>query len=191
MIRKYTRYFSPATVLLACLLLTACENDLKEVDMLTEKKTAVEEAYQIKSYYSQAGKIKARLTAPYMRRYVAADSPYVEFPRSLHVDFYNDSSRIESTLDARYAKYHENERKVYLRDSVRFINIETHDTLYTPEMWWDQNKEQFYSDKPSERHQPHNNIFYYRSGFRAAQNLKWIETYNNEGKMLVPSKEVQ
>lgn len=124
----------------------ACENDIHEVDNQFRKKTAVEEAFGVQSYLSQKGLVKAKLTAPYMKRYMA-DSPYVEFPKTLHVDFFNDSTIIESTLDALYARHMEFERKVLLKDSVIVINKLKGDTLRTSELWWDQNKEEFYTDK--------------------------------------------
>ena len=76
------------------------------------------------------------------------DSPYVEFPNTLHVDFYNDSLQIESFMDARYGKWKEQDGKVYLRDSVVVMNILKGDTLYCKELWWDQKAEKFYTDKP-------------------------------------------
>lgn len=133
-----------------CLFLFSCENDVNEVDNQFKKKTAVEEAYKVDAYLSGEGKMKARLTAPYMLRYQPAnnDSPYIEFPRTLHVDFFDDSTRVESTLDALYAKNKEYEKKVLLRDSVVVINKFRGDTLRTSELWWDQGKETFYTDKP-------------------------------------------
>ena len=112
--------------------LPACENDIQKVDELLKNKTAVEEAFKIESYLSQSGKVKAKLTSPYMLRY-QADSPYVEFPKTLHVDFYNDSTKVESILDALYAKFFQYRRKVLLRDSVVVINIINKDTLRTDE----------------------------------------------------------
>jgi hypothetical protein len=102
----------------AFVLCASCENDLKKVDRLFEKKTGVEEARQIESYFSEAGRVKAKLTAPLMKRYMI-DSSFMEFPQSLHVDFYDDSIKIESTLDALYAKYMESQRKIFLRSSLK------------------------------------------------------------------------
>jgi hypothetical protein len=105
-----------------------------------------EEAINIESFLSQGGKMKARLTAPMMLR-VQADTVYVEFPRSLHVDFYSDSSsKIETWLDSRYGKYFETFSKVYLKDSVTVITAKG-DTLKSPDLWWDQNTKIFYTDK--------------------------------------------
>ena len=99
----------------------------------------------IDSYLSQDGKLKARLTAPLMLR-VLADTIYLEFPQSLHCDFYNDSSKVETRLDSKYGKYFQNQNKVYLRDSVVVINIKG-DTLRAPDLWWDQATKLFYTDK--------------------------------------------
>lgn len=130
---------------LAAFLFTGCENDVKQIKDLTEKKVMKEEAIKIEGYLSQDGKMKAKLKAPLMLR-VEADTLYVEFPNTLHVDFFDDSSNIESRLDSKYGKYFENLGKVYLRDSVTVITVQG-DTLRSPDLWWDQNTKLFYTDK--------------------------------------------
>ncbi|MFM2137887.1 MAG: hypothetical protein RJA57_194 [Bacteroidota bacterium] len=122
----------------------SCENDSQKVTDWTKKVVMKEVALDIDSYFSQNGKMKARLRAPEMVR-VLSDTLYVEFPRTLHVDFYDDSARIETRLDSRYAKYFENYGKVYLRDSVVVITVKG-DTLRSPDLWWDQNARQFYTE---------------------------------------------
>lgn len=172
---------------LVVFLLSACENDLREVSALSEKKTSVEEGYQIESYLSQSARMKAKLTAPLMKRYMT-DSPYVEFPRSLHVDFFDDSLRIESKLDARYGKYKENEQKVFLKDSVVTFNTRG-DTLWCRELWWDQQLQQFYTDKAVRIRQPDKMI--YGKGLRAAQDISWYNLDTVSGIMQVPREGLQ
>ncbi|HUR10435.1 MAG TPA: LPS export ABC transporter periplasmic protein LptC [Flavitalea sp.] len=152
-----------------CFFLCSCENDVKQVNDLLAKKTAIEEGFNIESYLSQEARMKARLTAPYMLRYVT-DSSYIEFPRTLHVDFFDTVGIVESIMDARYAKYREYERKVYLRDSVVVINKAKGDTLKTSVLWWDQNKQEFYTDKFVEVRQP-DKIIFATEGLRAKQDL--------------------
>ena len=96
----------PAALLISCLFVLSCENDLKEVNDLLAKQTGVEEGIDVTSYMSQQGVVKAKLRSPFMLRY-QSDSPYVEFPRTLHVDFYDDSTQIKSTVDAMFARYRE------------------------------------------------------------------------------------
>jgi LPS export ABC transporter protein LptC len=180
-----TYYFVAAALLMGCFFVfTSCENDEKEVDKFFKKQVAVEEARNVESYLSQSGTVKAKLTSPYMLR-VQADSPYMEFPRTMHVDFYNDSTVIESTVDARYAKYVEFDRKVLLRDSVLVISIKNGDTLRTQELWWDQDKKEFYTDKPAHVYQ-RDKIIFAQNGLRAAQDLTSYTFYKSSGPMLVP-----
>ncbi len=146
-----------------------------------KKNAAVDEAINVTSYMSQNGQMKAKLTSPFMLRH-QQDSAYMEFPRTLHVDFYNDSTIIESILDSKYARYREYEKKVFLRDSVVVINIIKKDTLKTDELWWDQNKEEFYTDKHVEIRQPDKTI--YGTGLRAGQDFSWYDIYHITGVVL-------
>ncbi len=131
------------------LLLSNCQNKPEEINKFSTKDLAKEKADSVKINYTIGGKAKAHLTAPLMYR-VQDTMPYVEFPKTMHVDFYNSDTIITSKLDAHYAKYHESKSLVYLRDSVRIINIEKGDTLYTDELYWDRFKTntEFYTDKP-------------------------------------------
>jgi LPS export ABC transporter protein LptC len=183
---NYSYYLIMAALLVGCFfVIPACENDQAEVDQLFKKKIAIEEAKTVESFLSQSGKVKAKLTSPYMLRY-QADSPYIEFPRTLHVDFYNDSTIIESTVDAKYAKYVEFDHKVLLRDSVLVQSLKNGDTLRTQELWWDQDKHEFYTSKPSHVYQ-RDKIIFAKEGLRASQDLTSYTFYSTSGPMLVPS----
>ena len=178
-----TYFLRTAALLLGCFfVIAACENDQQEVDNLFKKKIMLEEAVQIESYLSEKGVVKAKLTSPFMLRR-QADSAYMEFPKTLHVDFYDTTSHIESILDARYAKYFEYDRKILLRDSVVVINVKNGDTLRTSELWWDQNKEEFYTTKPARIYQRTQTMFA-QQGLRAAQNLSWKEFNQASGRIL-------
>lgn len=172
-----------------CFFLCACENDMEDIKALTVKRASVEEGIEINSYLSQKAKVKAKLTAPLMKRY-QTDSPYVEFPKTLHVDFYNDSLKIESQLNARYGKYKENEHKVFLKDSVVFFNIKG-DTLYCRELWWDQQTEKFYTDKPVRMVRKDNTVIYGMCGLRASQNISDAKFLCSSGQVPVLNEGLQ
>lgn len=171
-----------AAPFVCCLFFAACENTEEELNAFSGKRIAVEEARFIESYMSQGGKMKAKLTAPVMNRY-QTDSPYIEFPKSLHVDFFNDSLKVESQLNALYGRYRETEQKVFLRDSVTVFNMRK-DTLKCRELWWDQTKQLFYTDKEVEIHQPDKVI--YGSGLEADQSFNWYLIKQVTGQVLVP-----
>jgi LPS export ABC transporter protein LptC len=182
-------YFFAVALLMGCFFVfSSCENDPTEVNKFFQKQIAVEEAKKVESYLSQSGRVKAKLTSPYMLRVQGGqvDSPYMEFPRTLHVDFYDDSTVIESTLDAKYAKYVEYDHKVLLRDSVLVQSIKNGDTLRTQELWWDQDKQEFFTNKPAHVYQ-RDKIIFAKDGLRASQNLTSYTFYSSSGPMLVPS----
>jgi LPS export ABC transporter protein LptC len=138
-----------AAILQGCIFLCGCENDEKDVKNLYSKKLGIEEATIVKLNYTTAGKIKAILTAPLMLR-VQDTMPYYEFPKTLQADFYNEEGLKESKLTALYAKYKETQSIVFLKDSVKVINMQKGDTLYCKELYWDRNRTglEFYTDKP-------------------------------------------
>jgi LPS export ABC transporter protein LptC len=135
-----------AALITGCFFMCACENDVNEVREFGKRKTGVEEGKNIDSYLSMEGKMRAHLTAPLLLRYESDSGRKSEFPNSLHVDFYNDSAKVESQLRARYGRYLENENKVFLRDSVVAFNT-IGDTLFCEELYWDQALQKFYTDK--------------------------------------------
>jgi LPS export ABC transporter protein LptC len=159
----------------------SCENDKKAVDALTKNVTLKEVATDVQTLFSQNGMMKAKLTAPLMIKVPASDSPYVEFPNNLHVDFYNDSIEVDSFLDCKYAKYFETLGKVYLRDSVVVITMKG-DTLKTPDLWWDQNKKIFYTDKYAEYYSSTKTI-YGGKGLEATQDLRRVTFKEPTGTM--------
>jgi LPS export ABC transporter protein LptC len=103
----------------------------------------------------------------------------------MHVDFYDDSTKVESIVDSRYAKYVEFAHKILLRDSVVVMSFKSGDTLRTQELWWDQDKQEFYTDKPATIHQRDKTI-HARNGLKAAQNLSAYTTFSNSGPLVVP-----
>ena len=168
-----------------CFLISACENDEKMIEDWSKKKIMVEEGKYIESYLSQESKVKAKLTAPLMLRY-EADTIYVEFPKTLHVDFYDDSTKIETWLDSKHGKYFENLNKVYLWDSVVVINMKG-DTLKSSDLWWDQNAKLFYTEKYAEYRTKDKQI-YPGKGLEATQDFQRITFKQPTGIVNVPDK---
>ncbi len=176
-----------AAFIISCFFIFGCENSEKELKDAVAKRIGVEQAKQVSINYSILGKTKARITSPLMLRYQDT-VPYLEFPKTIHADFFNDSLVIESRLDARYARYMESENKVFLRDSVKVINL-TGDTLYCNELYWDRSKtgKEFYTDKPVRiRTKTH---IIDGTGLEAPQDFKEWNIINPKGFVKVPSSQ--
>jgi LPS export ABC transporter protein LptC len=176
---------------LICLTGIACNDKNVAKPQAGPRKLVPEEADSLESLLSEPTKdstgklgarVKGKLTAPYMKRYDRADSPYTEFPRTLHVDFYNDSLKTESQLDARYGKYFSSFDKVFLQDSVVVKNLAKGDTLRCQELWWDQHTERFTTDKPVRIYTPDKIL--YGTGMEADQNFRWYTIKKLTGTVL-------
>lgn len=170
-----------AAFILGCFFIYSCENDEKVIAELTRNRAMIEEAQQIETYLSQGNRMRAKLWAPYMLRY-EADTIYVEFPRSLHVNFFDSTGKTDSHLDAKYGKYYESLNKVFLRDSVVVFNVQG-DTLRCPELWWDQGTQKFYTDKDVWIRKSGNVLF--GKGLDAQQDLSNINIKKVTGQVFV------
>ena len=166
-------------LVITIIALYSCENSEQEINAFGKKSIQKDQATKVESYLSQGGKVKAKLTAPIMLRVMSqynVDTPYVEFPKTLHVDFFNDQKIIESKLDAKYGKYFESLNKVYLRDSVKVVSTDGK-ILNCEDLWWDQEKELFYTDRPATLQSPTAYPIYGKDGLKATQDFKSI-TFN-------------
>lgn len=168
-------------LVLFAVLLAACENDMSKIPQRHKNQFSVAEIKDVESYYSQAGVVKAKLISPIMLDH-QADSPYTEFPKTLHVDFFDDSMRIESKMDALYGKYLHYQSLVYLRDSVVVKNIVKGDTLHCDELWWDQRTHKFYTDKAVRINTKDKTLF--GKGLEAAENMSWYILKQPTGTIL-------
>jgi LPS export ABC transporter protein LptC len=144
----HLNYIIKAACITGCFFISSCENSLEQLKQFSDKRSGVEEGKGVKILYTIGEKTTARITAPLMLRHQEA-TPFIEFTKTIHADFFDDSLNIESKMDAHYARYTQSESKVFLRDSVVVFNVKG-DTLYCNELYWDRNKKghEFYTDKP-------------------------------------------
>jgi LPS export ABC transporter protein LptC len=164
------------TFLSSCFFMASCENDVDAVKALGARVSGIDVGKDVAIYVSNDGKLGAKLTAPLMNRYLVDSSKMIEFPQSIHVDFFKDSNQVESQLSAKYAKYKEVENIVFLKEDVIIFNT-LGDTLWCKEMYWDQNTGKFYTEQDVvvKQHNPVAKI--YGKGLEANQNLTDIRIF--------------
>lgn len=160
-------------LLLFFVVLTACENDLADVERLSPKESVnVEVAKEVELIYSDSAVIRVVVSSPEMLTHnLKGKQMKQEFPDGIAVDFYNERSRVQSELTARYAVRHEDKKEIEIRDSVVWKSLKP-EILETEELIWDEKKERVYSKRFVKITTPTDIIYGY--GFEANEDFtKW------------------
>lgn len=132
--------------LFACVfILPSCENDEKEVALVTKKEIfPVETAQKVEVLYSDSAIVKVKLTAPEMNRFEGV-KPYIEMPKGVDLKFYDDTLQAISTLRANYAISREREDIMEARGNVVIVN-QKGEKLNSEHLIWNKKTHKIYSD---------------------------------------------
>jgi LPS export ABC transporter protein LptC len=133
--------------LLAFLVLVSC-NQTREVDDIMEKQKIfpTEEGEIVEILYTDSGLVRIRITAPVMNHYtINVPEPYTEMPKGIYVEFYNDSSKIKTTLKADYGIRYEKNKRTEVKNNVVVVNI-AGEVLNTDKLNWDEATRKIYTD---------------------------------------------
>ena len=103
------------------------------------------------------------------------------------MEFYNDSTIVENTVTAKYARYYENQGNILLRDSIVIVNRKG-EKLETEELVWNDKLKKFYTEKFVKITTPSQVM--YGDGLEANQDFSWYQITNIKGVMQVNKSEV-
>ena len=161
------------------LILCACQNDLKQVALITSDAEMPSEIVEnVDMTYTDSGKLKAIVHAVLVEHFVDKNDPYLEMPKGVKADFYTPDGIIESNLEANYAINYEKRKIIELKDSVVVVNIKG-ETLETDKLIWDQNEQKIHTDAPVKITQKDQII--YGEGFESNQNFTQYTVYKIKG----------
>jgi LPS export ABC transporter protein LptC len=136
--------------LIVCLLvfvLSACENDIEKVKIITGKKSIpAENGKDVEILYSDSAKIKARLLAKELNRF-AEKQPYIEMPKGIKLYFYDSDQKVNSTLTSQYAKVLQFPDNNIMEAGRKVVVVnEKNEKLQTEHLVWNQKEETIVSD---------------------------------------------
>lgn len=93
--------------------------------------------------YSDSGKVKMKLYAVQLDRYVSKS--IIVFPKGVKVDFYDDSLKVNSKLKADHGVRYEKDGKMEARRNVEVVNI-NNEKLNTNHLIWEEATERIYTN---------------------------------------------
>lgn len=127
-------------------MIVSCENDIAKVQEITNRENMpVESAKNVRIIYSSYANTEVLLEAPVMDNY-QNENPYLEYPKGIHVLFYDSLKNVSSELKARYAIQYYNEDKIEARNDVEVIDREGN-IINSEQLIWDKKKAKIYTDK--------------------------------------------
>ena len=175
-------------ILLLCLTaLSACENDLRDIEKISSKKLAepVDKSTGVTVIYSDSAHVKAKMITPEYLHYKTSN-PYIEMKKGVTVIFYDTELRETSTVKSDYAIRRENEKLVELRKNVVATNSRGQ-TFKSEELIWDETKGRFYSNRLVSINSEGNVL--YGTNFWANQDFSYYEIKQATGDLSLTEKQ--
>ncbi len=138
-------------VMLACMVagltLWSCAEKEKELmkGNFDPEHFATMTTTDVNTLISDSGVVRYKIESPVWLVYDQAKEPYWNFPRGLHLEKYNDMFRVEADVRCDSARYFKNKQLWRLDGYVEITNI-AGEKFLTPQLYWDQRKQELYSD---------------------------------------------
>lgn len=182
----YTRLLlRVAPILIGATCFISCRKTapVEEID----KETLVTmQANELTMIDSENGEMRFRFVTPLLERYELAAEPYMEFREGVHVETYNDTTRlVESTLRADYAKFIEPLELWEARGHVVATNAKG-ELLETEQLFWNQKEDKIYSRVDVKLTQEDG--VSYGTGFESNSAMDNYRFYHPRGKVAVDTE---
>lgn len=141
--RTFYVLFSFSFFLISC-------NHTKEVDDIMQHNGIfpTQQGETVEILYTDSGLVRIRVTAPEMNQYsFNVPEPYTEMPKGVYIEFYNEQSKIKTTLKADYGIRYEKSKRTQVKGRVEVVNIDG-EKLNTDKLDWDEGTHKIFTDAP-------------------------------------------
>ena len=131
--------------LILCLFLStsACDQRKELVDQpLYEGPTSSLDS--ISTFLSDSGRFVMHIEAPKQSEFESGD---IEWEQGVFVEYFDKAGNITTLFSANYVYYTKKEELYHAKGNVIVKNNETGDELTTEELFWDEAKEEYYTQK--------------------------------------------
>ncbi len=134
-------------------ILLSCDRGIGEAEKLDLSRTPMQVIDDMFAVQTKNGSVEMRLEAPVMEHYDAEDESRDEFPRGISVFAYTEDGLLESVIIADNARHivpkasSEKEDEVWEAfGNVILHNVIKQETMETDTLYWDQTREEVYTD---------------------------------------------
>lgn len=168
-----------ATAIVLPLFVISCDGELGTYSAIENRDSlAVMSTYGVNTVISDSGRISYRIEAEEWLIFDRRKPPFWAFEKGVYLEKFDDSLRVEATIECDTAYYYSEQKLWKLIGDVDIRN--PNDERFSTEiMYWDQGKEEIYSDayiKIEQKDQTTEGI-----GFSSNQNMTRWEIKNTKG----------
>ncbi|MCK5823017.1 MAG: LPS export ABC transporter periplasmic protein LptC [Bacteroidales bacterium] len=167
-------------VIMGSIVLFSCTTDIEQIKTITNyKKTPSISAKNIEIVYSDSAKVKVKLIATELKRFIQKEEPYTEFPKGIEIIFFDETQKVSAKITANYSKYFEKKEIWEAKYDVVVINKEKNEKLNTEYLIWDKRKASIHTDE-FVKISTSDGVFY-GQGLKATQDLSSWEIIKPKG----------
>ncbi|MGN1218028.1 MAG: LPS export ABC transporter periplasmic protein LptC [Phocaeicola sp.] len=147
-----TKYFISITVAVWAtvmfLFFPSCGSKEKKLAAAIDEKDSLPDMHTtgVVSYVSDSGMIRYKIVTDEWLVFTKKNPPYWAFEKGLYLEKFDSLFRVDASIKADTAYYHEKKEIWELRGNVHIQN-QLGDKFDTELLFWDQSKERIYSDK--------------------------------------------
>jgi LPS export ABC transporter protein LptC len=138
---------SIAVTFIFAMALPSCANDMETINKYID--TEVEPdltAEKIELFYSDSARLQMKLSAPIVKDFNTANEKRREFPKGLHVWYYEKNGELKAEITANWAKHYIETDLWEAQSNVVVTNSEGR-KLESEQLFWDPQKGIVYSEK--------------------------------------------
>ena len=144
---KVLNTFVLGTFMFITFTFIGCTNtmeDIKQLEHVTVEQ-ATSTSRNISMQYSDSGKVKIKLSAPVIERFVVKEPPYDLMPEGLKIVFIDSLGNVEATVTSHYAIHYPKRQILELSNDVRVYNADG-DSLNSEHLIWNAKTQKILSD---------------------------------------------
>jgi LPS export ABC transporter protein LptC len=142
-----TIFYKVIPMLFAFGILCSCENDVTEIESLTNNKEApISKGKNVEFIYSEKANVKIKITAPLMEEYGEEENKYMEMTDGIKVLFYDSLKNVASTLTSNYAIHRVSKNIMEAKDDVVVVN-DIGEVLNTEHLIWMEDSSKIYTEE--------------------------------------------
>lgn len=137
------RLFIASIILCLSCMLFACE-ETKKAKKVNPYTGPIEEINDVRLLYSEAAKLKVKLTTAKQFRYINDDRRY---PKPVNIVFYNPTGEEVTTIRSDSGRYDKAKDVYVVMGNVVVVNKQKQEKLLTPELNWKPQTKKVYTEK--------------------------------------------